>query len=195
MLPSDLALLEDEKFLVWVKKYRDDEQLFFKDFAKAFQKVVCTLCACAAELVTVARVGREEVRSGSEQRQRRRAWLDRGACAQASTLRLLWGGGLLLRSRRCSGTSSGEPHEDERRESAILKGRIWMRCAFSQICARTGPATATAVPPARTPARSQAHTRRRCARAARARVLRLRAARASLPTRHAACRRHKASRL
>merc|ERR1712169_132520 len=39
MLPADLALIQDEKFRVWVEKYAADEDLFFKDFAKAFQKL------------------------------------------------------------------------------------------------------------------------------------------------------------
>jgi len=39
MLPSDMALVDDEKFKVWVTKYRDDEGLFFRDFASAFKKL------------------------------------------------------------------------------------------------------------------------------------------------------------
>jgi catalase (peroxidase I) len=39
MLPTDLALLGDEDFSVWVGKYADDENLFFADFSAAFQKL------------------------------------------------------------------------------------------------------------------------------------------------------------
>jgi catalase (peroxidase I) len=40
MLPSDMALIWDPKFKPWVEKYAADEQLFFKDFAKAFKKLL-----------------------------------------------------------------------------------------------------------------------------------------------------------
>ena len=40
MLPTDLALLQDENFAVWVHKYADDKELFFKDFAAVFAKLV-----------------------------------------------------------------------------------------------------------------------------------------------------------
>jgi catalase (peroxidase I) len=43
MLPTDLALIEDEKFLPIVQAYAKDEQLFFKDFAEAFRYVVVAL--------------------------------------------------------------------------------------------------------------------------------------------------------
>lgn len=39
MLPADMALLKDPEFLKWVKAYAKDEQVFFKDFASAFQKL------------------------------------------------------------------------------------------------------------------------------------------------------------
>jgi Peroxidase len=39
MLPTDMALIEDEKFLPIVQAYAKDEQLFFKDFAEAFRYV------------------------------------------------------------------------------------------------------------------------------------------------------------
>jgi cytochrome c peroxidase len=39
MLPSDLALLSDRSFRKYVDMYAKDEQLFFKDFAAAFQKL------------------------------------------------------------------------------------------------------------------------------------------------------------
>jgi len=40
MLPADMALLKDKGFKQWVEKYAKDEELFFKDFAAAFQKLL-----------------------------------------------------------------------------------------------------------------------------------------------------------
>ena len=40
MLPSDLALVADPAFRKWVEKYAADEQLFFRDFAAAFAKLL-----------------------------------------------------------------------------------------------------------------------------------------------------------
>lgn len=40
MLPTDRALLGDPSFAVWVDKYADDKDLFFADFAKAFDKLL-----------------------------------------------------------------------------------------------------------------------------------------------------------
>ena len=37
MLPTDMALIEDDKFRPWVEKYAEDRELFFKDFAGAFK--------------------------------------------------------------------------------------------------------------------------------------------------------------
>jgi len=39
MLPADLALIQDPQFRKYVEIYAKDENLFFKDFAKAFQKL------------------------------------------------------------------------------------------------------------------------------------------------------------
>jgi cytochrome c peroxidase len=39
MLPSDIALLTDEKMVAWVKLYAADEKRFFADFAVAFSKL------------------------------------------------------------------------------------------------------------------------------------------------------------
>ena len=39
MLPSDLVLIEDEHFKKWVDIYAEDQDLFFSDFAKIFQKL------------------------------------------------------------------------------------------------------------------------------------------------------------
>jgi peroxiredoxin len=35
-----MALIEDPKFKVWVEKYAADQDLFFKDFALAFAKLI-----------------------------------------------------------------------------------------------------------------------------------------------------------
>ena len=35
-----MALVEDPKFKVWVEKYAEDQDLFFKDFALAFAKLI-----------------------------------------------------------------------------------------------------------------------------------------------------------
>lgn len=39
MLPADLVLIQDPQFKKFVEMYAKDENLFFKDFAKAFQKL------------------------------------------------------------------------------------------------------------------------------------------------------------
>ena len=39
MLPSDLLLVTDKKFLKYTKQYAKDNAKFFKDFAAAFQKL------------------------------------------------------------------------------------------------------------------------------------------------------------
>lgn len=40
MLPTDMALLEDEKFRVWVHRYAEDKDLFFRDFSNVFAKLL-----------------------------------------------------------------------------------------------------------------------------------------------------------
>ncbi|KAJ1673348.1 heme peroxidase [Spiromyces aspiralis] len=40
MLPADMAFLTDPKFRVYIEKYANDEQLFFKNFARAFSKLL-----------------------------------------------------------------------------------------------------------------------------------------------------------
>lgn len=40
MLPTDVCLAKDPKFREWVVKYANDEELFRKDFAKAFAKLM-----------------------------------------------------------------------------------------------------------------------------------------------------------
>jgi catalase (peroxidase I) len=56
MLPSDMALVDDESFRPWVKKYAQDEKLFFEDFSKAFAKLLAngTKAATAPLASTVA---------------------------------------------------------------------------------------------------------------------------------------------
>ena len=40
MLPTDMSLIKDPQFRVWVEKYAADKDLFFRDFAKAFSKLL-----------------------------------------------------------------------------------------------------------------------------------------------------------
>lgn len=44
LLPTDMALKTDPEFLVYVKQYANDEELFFKDFAEAFGKLIALGC-------------------------------------------------------------------------------------------------------------------------------------------------------
>jgi len=39
MLPADIALIQDPEYKKIVELYANDEELFFKDFAVAFQKL------------------------------------------------------------------------------------------------------------------------------------------------------------
>ena len=39
MLPTDIALIKDDKFKKFVNVYAGDQAKFFTDFAKAFQKL------------------------------------------------------------------------------------------------------------------------------------------------------------
>ncbi len=40
MLPTDLVLLQDKKFLKWVKEYSQDGKKFESDFTEAFHKLL-----------------------------------------------------------------------------------------------------------------------------------------------------------
>lgn len=40
MLPTDMSLLSDKSFAPWVHKYGADKELFFRDFAKVFAKLL-----------------------------------------------------------------------------------------------------------------------------------------------------------
>lgn len=52
MLPTDMALIEDEKFLVHVKKYAESQEEFFKDFAEVFGKLIALGCPKKKEPLT-----------------------------------------------------------------------------------------------------------------------------------------------
>ena len=39
MLPTDMALKDDASFLVWAKKYADNEDLFMRDFGRVWTKL------------------------------------------------------------------------------------------------------------------------------------------------------------
>jgi len=47
MLPTDLALIQDEKFLPFVQLYAKDQDTFFKDFSSAFSKLLSNGCPAA----------------------------------------------------------------------------------------------------------------------------------------------------
>jgi len=40
MLPTDMALIEDDAFRPWVEKYAEDKDLFYDDFSKVFAKLI-----------------------------------------------------------------------------------------------------------------------------------------------------------
>ena len=40
MLPADMAFLKDPEFKKWVEIYAADEPRFFRDFAKAYKKLI-----------------------------------------------------------------------------------------------------------------------------------------------------------
>jgi hypothetical protein len=44
MLPSDIALIEDDKFRSIVEEYANDEKLWFRDFAKSYGKLIALGC-------------------------------------------------------------------------------------------------------------------------------------------------------
>lgn len=49
MLPTDMCLIQDDKFLKYVKIYAADEQKFFDDFAKAFGKLIALGCPASCQ--------------------------------------------------------------------------------------------------------------------------------------------------
>jgi len=44
MLPTDIALIEDKEFRPFVEQYAKDQDLWFKDFANAFAKLLSLGC-------------------------------------------------------------------------------------------------------------------------------------------------------
>ena len=40
MLPSDMALVEDDDFRPFVEKYAEDQDVFFEDFSRAVVKLL-----------------------------------------------------------------------------------------------------------------------------------------------------------
>jgi len=40
MLPADMELVTDAGFRKWTEAYAEDEELFFKEFASAYEKLV-----------------------------------------------------------------------------------------------------------------------------------------------------------
>jgi ankyrin repeat protein len=50
MLPTDMALRSDPEFSKWARKYADDQNLFFKDFAAAYSKLLHLGCPNQPEL-------------------------------------------------------------------------------------------------------------------------------------------------
>ena len=51
MLPTDIAMVWDPEFRKYVKMYKDDEELFFKDFAKAWVKLTELGCKDLGDVV------------------------------------------------------------------------------------------------------------------------------------------------
>lgn len=62
MLPSDMALKTDSKFRVWAQKYADDEALFFRDFKRAFEKLLALGCPsqCQPDFAVLKKRTRED---------------------------------------------------------------------------------------------------------------------------------------
>eukprot|EP00544_Gedaniella_sp_CCMP2646_P000648 CAMPEP_0202510182 /NCGR_PEP_ID=MMETSP1361-20130828/53161_1 /ASSEMBLY_ACC=CAM_ASM_000849 /TAXON_ID=210615 /ORGANISM="Staurosira complex sp., Strain CCMP2646" /LENGTH=400 /DNA_ID=CAMNT_0049144435 /DNA_START=34 /DNA_END=1236 /DNA_ORIENTATION=+ len=78
MLPTDLALIQDEKFKPYVELYAKDQEAFFNDFSKAFAKLLSNGCpaavmksttdsAAAAEKNVASRDFREHCMHGSKE--------------------------------------------------------------------------------------------------------------------------------
>lgn len=51
MLPTDLALIQDEKFLPFVKYYAEDSDAFFRDFSAAFSKLLALGCPAHVQAI------------------------------------------------------------------------------------------------------------------------------------------------
>lgn len=49
MLPTDMVIKTDPKFRPWAEKYAEDQQLWFKDFSRAFSKLISLGCPANAQ--------------------------------------------------------------------------------------------------------------------------------------------------
>jgi catalase (peroxidase I) len=61
MLPSDMCLIEDDKFKEYVTLYAQDESKFFHDFANAFGKLIRLGCPALNQTTTPQETGSKEV--------------------------------------------------------------------------------------------------------------------------------------
>lgn len=66
MLPTDIALIEDPKFRVHVEKYAADQELFFKDFAAAYGKLMLLGCPAACDPASDAPAASEQESASAE---------------------------------------------------------------------------------------------------------------------------------
>eukprot|EP00026_Physarum_polycephalum_P009224 Phypoly_transcript_09338.p1 GENE.Phypoly_transcript_09338~~Phypoly_transcript_09338.p1 ORF type:complete len:261 (+),score=62.54 Phypoly_transcript_09338:577-1359(+) len=69
MLPSDLALIKDPIFKPIVQEYAKDEQLFFRDFAQAFGKLLSLGCPASCQPNFTAPVQNERDKLNAEFRE------------------------------------------------------------------------------------------------------------------------------
>jgi hypothetical protein len=63
MLPTDMVIRDDPAFLTYAQKYADDQDLWFKDFASAFSKLISLGCP---EKCTPIKKKRKQKPSGSQ---------------------------------------------------------------------------------------------------------------------------------
>lgn len=72
MLPTDIALITDKDFKVWVDKYAKDQKLFFDHFAKAYGKLMALGCPaqCQPEADEAKAAPTESQKAGAEFRER-----------------------------------------------------------------------------------------------------------------------------
>ncbi len=66
MLPTDMALIEDAAFKIFVEKYAADQDLFFKDFAAAYGKLMCLGCPADCDPDAVAPTASKQSIASSE---------------------------------------------------------------------------------------------------------------------------------
>jgi len=60
MLPTDIALINDDKFKVYVEQYAKDQDAFFRDFASAFAKLMSLGCPFSCDPTKVESKAPEE---------------------------------------------------------------------------------------------------------------------------------------